>query len=39
MSAGQEWARRVADPDDPATDSDDPRFNPNPPPKPDRRPQ
>lgn len=39
MSAGQEWARRVADPDDPATDSDDPRFNPNPPPKPDGRPQ
>lgn len=39
MSASQEWAKRVADPDDPATNSDDPRFNPSPPPKPDGTPQ
>lgn len=31
MSAGQEWARRVADPDDPVTQHDDPRFAVNPP--------
>lgn len=34
MSAGQEWARRVADPDDPVAQHDDPRFAVNPPPAP-----
>ena len=35
MSASQSWAERVNNPDDPATNSDDPRFNPAPPPAPD----
>ena len=39
MSASQEWAKRVADPDDPATNSDDPRFNPSPPEKLDGTPR
>ena len=39
MSAAQSWQERVDNPDDPATQHDDPRFAANPPPHPEPEPE